>query len=97
MHLKVHRAPDGSEVVAVCDRELLGKTLTHGKLQVRVTKEFYGENPATEEEVRKALRNGDNINLMGRRVVDLAVSMGIVEECGCILIGSVPHAQIVRL
>ncbi|MDD1719049.1 MAG: DUF424 domain-containing protein [Methanoregulaceae archaeon] len=93
----MHRSPDGNEVVAVCDRELIGTTITHGKLSVRITKEFYGETVASEDEVRKALEQGSNINLMGRRTVDLAVRMGIIDASCCMLIGTVPHAQIVSL
>lgn len=97
MHFKVHRAPDGNEVLAVCDRELIGTTITHGKLSVRISREFYGEVAPGEESVREALLKGSNINLMGERSVGLAVSMGIITREGCMLIGKVPHAQIISI
>jgi hypothetical protein len=97
MFLKIHRSPQLGDVVAVCDRELLNTTISHGKLSVTVTEAFYGCCPATESEVAEALKNADNINLMGERSVTVAERMGLVTRAGCIMIGTVPHAQIYRL
>jgi len=97
MYLKVHRTPAGDEVVAVCDSELLDARLQHGEVEIHVSESFYGRNRATDEEVRDALRHAGNINLIGERAVALAIGMGLIESTGCIRIGSVPHAQIIRL
>jgi hypothetical protein len=78
----------------VCDRELINTTITHEKLNVKITEDFYGNSPATEEEIRKALKTAGNINLMGERSVSLAIEMGLITRSGCIMIGDVPHAQI---
>ncbi|MDD1653919.1 MAG: DUF424 domain-containing protein [Methanomicrobiales archaeon] len=97
MFLKVHRAPDGSEVVAVCDRELLNTTIVHGDMTIRVSESFYGNRPAGEEEVRKSLAAASNANLIGERCVALAMEMGVVERSGCVMLGKVPHAQVFRI
>ncbi|MBS1194270.1 MAG: hypothetical protein H6R30_331 [Methanomicrobia archaeon] len=97
MFLKVHRAPDGAEVVAICDRELLNTTITHGDITLRISESFYGNRPASEEEVRKNLQTASNANLIGERCVALAVEMGFVERSGCIMLGKVPHAQVFRI
>jgi len=85
------------DVVAVCDYELLNTTITHGDLKVTITEGFYGTSRVDEAAVSKALAKGDNINLMGERAVGVAVKMGLVTRADCIMIGSVPHAQIYRL
>ncbi len=97
MFLKIHRSKELGDVVAVCDRELINTTLSHGSLTVAITEAFYGTCPSTEDEVREALRNADNINLMGERAVGVAISMGLITRDGCIMIGTVPHAQVFRL
>ena len=97
MYLKVHRMPGAGDVVAVCDRELINTTLKKGELEVRITGAFYGNCPVTEDEVREALKGACNINLMGRRAVEIAVELGLIEPGNCIMIGDVPHAQIVRI
>ena len=55
MFLKVHRSRDTGDIVAVCDRELLNTTVRHEKLTVTITDSFYGNTPATEDEVKEAL------------------------------------------
>jgi uncharacterized protein len=94
MFLKVHRSPGTGDVVAVCDRELINTTIRHKEITVTITEAFYGNCPATEDEVRDALRKAGNINLMGERCVSLAIEMGLLTRSGCIMIGTVPHAQI---
>jgi hypothetical protein len=97
MYLKVHRSPDGYEVVAVCDRELLNTSVRRGDLEISISEEFYGNRLSGPEEVRPVLEKADNINLVGERVVSLAIEMGLIEEAGCIMFGTVPHAQVIRL
>jgi hypothetical protein len=97
MFLKIHHSPDRGDVVAVCDRELLNTTLRHERFVLTVTETFYGNIPATEEEVSHALSTAGNINLIGERSVGVAIRMGLLTEAGCIMIGAVPHAQIYEL
>ena len=97
MFLKIHRSPGTGDIVAVCDRELINTTISHENFTVTITREFYGDCPATEEEIKKAMKSAGNINLMGERAVSLAIEMGLVTRSGCIMIGNVPHAQIYQL
>jgi hypothetical protein len=97
MFLKVHRSPEVGDVVAACDCELLNTTLTHGDLKVSISEGFYGTTHVDEVAVTEALRTGGNINLMGERSVAVAIKMGLITRADCIMIGSVPHAQIYQL
>ncbi|RXE55385.1 hypothetical protein ABH15_11595 [Methanoculleus taiwanensis] len=97
MYLKVHHISGSGDVVAVCDRELLDTTLCHGDVEVCVTRGFYGSETATEEEVRRALKGAANVNLMGKRVVAIAIDMGLITRENCIMIGDIPHAQLFRI
>jgi hypothetical protein len=97
MFMKIHRSRETRDVVAVCDRELINTTISNDTMAVTITEAFYGSSPATEEEVRKALKDAGNANLMGERTVNLAIEMGLVTRSGCIMIGRVPHVQIYQL
>ena len=97
MFLKVHRSQGLGDVVAVCDRELLNTTISRGGLSIRITEAFYGTTPVTEDIVIEALRKADNINLMGKRAVSIAINMGLITQSGCIMIGEIPHAQVYSL
>lgn len=97
MFLKIHHSPEMGDVVAVCDRELLNTTISHDTMTVTISEAFYGSKPATEAEVRAVLKNAGNANLMGERVVSMAIEMGLCTRAGCVMIGKVPHAQIYQL
>jgi uncharacterized protein len=97
MFLKIHRSPDTGDVVAVCDRELINTTLSNGTITVTILESFYGNKQASEDEVRAALKKAGNANLMGERTVGLAISMGLLTRSECIMIDTVPHAQIYQL
>jgi uncharacterized protein len=94
MYLKIHRSQGSGDIVAVCDRELMNTTICHEKITVTISEHFYGNHLATESEVRDALKNACNINLMGERATAIAIDMGLTTKDCCIMIGNVPHAQI---
>ncbi|HUK38940.1 MAG TPA: DUF424 family protein [Methanomicrobiales archaeon] len=95
MFLKVHRTPDG-DIVAVCDRELLNRTLRHRDAEVRISDTFYGNTPADEEQVRGALATATSANLFGHRTIAIAIGCGAVDRGCVVLIDGVPHAQVFR-
>jgi hypothetical protein len=97
MFLKIHRSPKAGDIVAVCDRELLNTTIMDGDIEVHIRETFYGNHRASEDEVREALSQADNANVIGERAGALAIDMGLVTQSGCIMIGSVPHAIIFRM
>lgn len=97
MFLRIHHSPETGDVVAVCDRELLNTTISNDTITVTISEAFYGNKPATEADIRAALKKAGNANLMGERAVSLAIEMGLCTRAGCIMIGKVPHAQIYQL
>jgi uncharacterized protein len=97
MNMKVHRVRGEGEVVAVCDSDLVNRTLRHGDVDVVISGGFYGDRPVADEEVREALLGACNINLFGRRAVELAKELGLVDEACCLVIDGVPHAQVYLL
>lgn len=94
MNMKVHRVRGEGEVVAVCDSELVDRTLRHGDVDVTISRGFYGDRQVSDEEVREALKGACNINLFGRRAVELAKELGLVDEACCLEIDGVPHVQV---
>jgi hypothetical protein len=84
-------------LVAVCDYELLGRTLEGGKVPFKVSEGFYGGVPSAVEEAIEAMRRATICNLVGKRIVEAAIRCKMVHEKAVIYLGDVPHAQIVRL
>jgi len=93
--MRVHRVR-AEVVVAACDADLLGRDLPVGERgrTVKVTAQFYGERRVTREELLFALERATIANLLGERVLRLAVEGGFVSADGTGMLGGVPHAEI---
>ena len=93
--MRVHRVR-AEVVVAACDADLLGRDLSVGEKgrTVKVTAQFYGERRVTREELHFALERATIANLLGERVLRLAVEGGFVSAEGMGTLGGVPHAEI---
>jgi len=85
-------------LLAMCDDDLLEKKIGDSKLEVTVTKQFYGEKLIdNEKDAVKYLAACSIGNLVGARIVALAEKNGFITKENIISIGGVPHAQFVKL
>ena len=84
-------------LVAVCDEELLGKTLVEGNLKFNVSKEFYGGDLVDTKTCIKHLKGATIANMIGKTTVDAAIEAGLVHKSAILYIEGEPHAQWVKL
>ena len=83
-------------LLAVCDCELLGRTLREGKIVFHIKDEFYNGRKATVEEAMGMIDNSTIVNLVGKCCVEKAIAEGYVHPDAVIKIEGIPHAQIVK-
>jgi len=57
----------------MCDEELVGKTVSDGRLKVHLSQEFYSGEVVDKGEALKLIRTCQIVNLAGSRSVSLAV------------------------
>jgi hypothetical protein len=84
-------------VLAICDAELLGKTLNEGKIVFEVREDFYKGTRTTLEEAINLIGQSDIVNMIGKRIVKKATDKGLVHPEAILRISGIPHAQIVKL
>lgn len=87
----------GNVLLAVCDAEILGKTLREGKIVFCIKEEFYKGAKVTIEEAVTMIANSTIVNLVGRNIVRKAIESGYVHPEAVLNIEGVPHAQILKL
>ena len=92
MFIKIHKVQHG-DVVAVCDEELLGKTLEDGKYSIKVSENFYKGEKKDAGEIAPIMQSATNVNLIGKKAVALGLKLGIIRKENVIVIAGVPHAQ----
>ena len=93
---KIHGKDTSREIIALCDSEILGKTLVDKEREIEftVSKDFYGSENFEWDEIANSISNGRNVNLVGNEIVDLAIKNGLVDSKSVIEIEGVKHAQI---
>ncbi len=84
-------------LLAVCDCDLLGKTLREGKIVFKIKDEFYNGRKATVDEAVGLINNSTIVNLVGKCCVETAIAQGYVHPDAVIKIEGIPHAQIMKL
>lgn len=95
-YVKVHEV-DGDRIVAACDKELLGKSLSEGEIMFEVSRSFYGDRLADETTLLTELDSATIANLVGNRTIQTAVDNGIIGAENVITIAGVKHAQIISV
>ena len=84
-------------LLAICDCELLGKTLRQDKIVFHIKNEFYNGGKVTVEEAVNMIENSTIVNMVGKNCVDKAIAKGYVHPEAVLNIDGVPHAQIVKI
>jgi len=92
MYIKIYET-EVSVLVAVCDRDLIGKTYMDSGLKLEVTEEFFKGELVDVARVQTALLQATTANIVGEQSVAAAISCGAIEPECVIIIGGVPHAQ----
>jgi hypothetical protein len=84
-------------LLAICDCEMLGRTLREGKIVFHVKDEFYNGGKVSVDEAVGMIDNSTIVNLVGKNCVEKAIAKGYVHPDAVLHIEGVPHAQIVKL
>ena len=84
-------------LLAVCDTDVLGKTLHRGDVAFHIREKFYKGTKVDLEEAIDKIGDCNIVNMVGRNVVQEAVKEGHVHPEAILKIEGVPHAQIVKI
>lgn len=86
------------DVVAVCDKELLGKKFEEGKFQLDVKESFFKGKESSKEEVAEIMRDmkleDSTFNIIGEKSIQTALEAGIVTKEGIGKIANIPFALV---
>ncbi len=83
----------GETLLAAADTEIVGRDLREGVLHLRIIRDFYGDVQVSDETFLSSMKMCTIANLVGDRVVKLAMIEGFVDEENVMYIEGVPHAQ----
>jgi uncharacterized protein len=98
MYVKKYEAQN-EVVVAVCDKELIGKIFREGELVLDLEKysSFYVGELASEKEAIALMDSATSINLVGEKAVGLAIKKRLAKKGSEKRVQGVPHLQVYKL
>jgi hypothetical protein len=86
------------DVVAVCDKELIGKKFEEGIFQLDVKENFFKGKESSKEEVSEIMRDmkleDSTFNIIGEKSVQTALEAGIITKDGVRKIANIPFAWV---
>lgn len=88
---------EGHIIVAVCDKNIIGKKFKEGEYVLKLEECFYKGDEALEEEVKEALSNATIANISGEKSIACAVECGCIDPDTIIFVEGIPHAQMVQI
>ena len=86
-----------SNMLNICDKELVGKTLNRDNFRLKISEEYYAEKIVEKEEAIDLLQKSDNINMVGKEIIDLSINMGIGSQKGVKVIDGVPFLIVFKM
>ena len=97
MDVYVKIKKDGKNVIlAICDADILGRTLKEGKIVFKITNEFYNGQKISVEQAVSMIENSTIVNLIGNSCVEKAIENGFIHPEAVLKIEGISHAQIVK-
>ncbi len=84
-------------MVNICDIDLLGKNIVQDKLNMNISKSYYGEKIIEHEEAKSLLKNSSIINMVGKDTISLSLELGVGSENGVKLVGGVPFLIVFKM
>ena len=85
------------KLVAICDKEILGKKLNFKGVKVEIRERFYKGELVNEEKALDIMKKSTIGNFFGEKIVDVALKNGFITKENIIFIEGIPHAQFVKI
>ncbi|NQU98387.1 DUF424 family protein [Candidatus Woesearchaeota archaeon] len=91
--VKKHNIEKTNVMLAIIDKELLGKKIIEDKKVLDLTSNFYKGEKKTEKEVLEMIKNANHLNVVGKNIVNFLKKQKIVDSF--LKINKIPYAQII--
>lgn len=85
-----------TQMINICDLNLIGKEINQGDFNISISKDYFYSEEITKEEAIKVLKSSSIINLVGKDIVDLALSLNLAKKNSVKIIENVPFLMIFK-
>lgn len=81
-------------ILSLCDKELIGKILAEGDIEIKVSESFYKGENYSKEMLEEMAKNARNINAIGKESIDFLIKLGIIDKENVRFVNKVPFALV---
>lgn len=85
------------KIIAIADKELIGKTFRFNNIEFQIKEEFYGNEEIGERETLELIKTGTIINAIGNNIVNLLIHHKIVSKEHVLHMDKIMHVQIIKV
>ncbi len=86
-----------SRMLNICDEELLGKVLKKDKLQINISKSYYGQRLVDKSEAEKLMKDSSILNMVGTQTIEMSIKLEIGLRQGVKVIDEVPFLIVFKM
>lgn len=86
-----------SRMLNICDEDLLGRVIKKNKLQINISKSYYGQRLVDEDEARKLMKDSSIINMVGTQTIEMSIELEIGSRQGVKVIDEVPFLIVFKM
>ncbi len=83
-------------LINICDADLIGKTLSEGKLKMHISRDYFGGQIVDSSDALRLMKDSSIVNLAGKTAVDIALTNKLAAEQAVRLIEGVPFLMIYK-
>jgi hypothetical protein len=92
MIVKKHQR-QGRLLIAVCDKEILGRKFEEGDKVLDLTSDFYDGEETDEEDIKALLKDAYLLDFVGEKALEFALNNDLVDKGHIIKVDNIPHAS----
>ena len=83
-------------LINICDNNLIGKTLSEGKLKMHISPDYFSGKLVDRSEALRMMKDSSIVNLAGEKAVEIAVTNNLAAKEAIKTIQGVPFLMIYK-
>ena len=86
-----------TQMLNICDADLLGRTLNRDNFSLKISEKYYAERVIEKEEAKELLKKSNSINMAGKEIISLSTSIGVGSQAGVKEINGIPFLIVFKM
>jgi hypothetical protein len=85
-----------TQMINICDLDLIGIEINQGDFNISISKDYFYSEEITKDDAIKILKSSSIMNLVGKDIVDLALSLNLAKKHSVKTIEDIPFLMIFK-